>query len=101
MHGLCNKPKPFYLAPLSMQCDNKYCINKCFNSLLIIQMLLQWLILLMKWRNLKHITEYSFFNNWWILTFIIRLSIYITMSFTKYYSMFDMLNIQTIQIVIQ
>jgi hypothetical protein len=36
-HGPCNKPKPFYLAPLSMQCDNKYCINKCFNSLLIIQ----------------------------------------------------------------
>ncbi len=37
MHGLCNKPKPFHLAPLSMQCDNKYCINKSFNSLLIIQ----------------------------------------------------------------
>jgi hypothetical protein len=37
MHGPCNKPKPFYLAPLSMQCDNKYCINKCFNSLLTIQ----------------------------------------------------------------
>ncbi len=37
MHGLCNKPKPFYLVPLSMQCDNKYCINKCFNSLLFTQ----------------------------------------------------------------
>jgi hypothetical protein len=36
-HGPCNKPKPFYLAPLSMQCDNKYCINKFFNSLLTIQ----------------------------------------------------------------
>ncbi len=29
MYGLCNKPKPFYLAPFSMQCDNKNYINKC------------------------------------------------------------------------
>jgi len=36
-----------------------------------------------------------------MLTFIIGLLIYITMSFTKYYSMFDMLNIQAIQFVIQ
>jgi hypothetical protein len=29
MYGLCNKPKPFYLARLSMQYDNKNYINKC------------------------------------------------------------------------
>jgi len=73
MHGPCNKPKPFYLAPLSMQCDNKYCINKCFNSLLTIQYYYSDWYYLLNEENLKHITEYSFFNNWWILTFIIWL----------------------------
>ncbi len=31
MYGLCNKPKPkpFCLAPLFMQCDNKNYIKKC------------------------------------------------------------------------